>query len=73
MVRWVEFVEMICLLLVFLGGLCGCFGEGLFEVGFDVVDVFDVDGDVYLIGFDVGGELFFGGELLVGCVCWVDD
>ncbi|CDZ89285.1 hypothetical protein RHRU231_470133 [Rhodococcus ruber] len=43
------------------------------EVGEDVVDVFDADGEADLAGGDAGGELFGGGELGVGGRGGVDD
>ena len=46
--------------------LCGGGGECLVDVGEDVVDVLDADGEAYEFGGDASGGLLFGGELGMG-------
>jgi len=41
-------------------------GKGLVEVGEDVVDVLDADGEADKFGADATGELLLGGELRMG-------
>ena len=43
--------------------LCGGSGEGLIDVGEDVVDVLDADGEAYEFGGDASGGLLLGSEL----------
>ena len=40
--------------------LCACCVERLIEVGEDVIDVFDADGEAHITGGDAGGQLFGG-------------
>jgi hypothetical protein len=42
------------------------FGEGLLEVGLEVREVLDADGEAYVIRGYAAGLLFVGGELAVG-------
>ena len=43
-----------------------CFGEGLFQIGDDVVDMFDTDRQPHIAFCDAGPELFFFRQLRVG-------
>ena len=49
-----------------MSGLSAGSFESLIEVGDDIVDVFDTDGNTDQIGADAGGDLFGFGKLTVG-------
>src|SRR5690606_31275661 len=54
------------------GGVGPC-GEARFEVGEDVVEVLEADGETHEPGGDARGELLLGGQLRVRGRCRVDD